>query len=737
MALTRPKYSQIYDTDYKQSVRVATTADVGNLSLTGNMPDEVDGVLLNYLDRILVKNQINASQNGIYKVLIVGTGNNGTWVRASDADASDKVTSGLTTTISEGDVNAYATFKLSTPDPILLGFTNLIFVNPFESGVVSGSSGQVQFNNNGILGSDSGLVYNSNTDTLTVNGNVVANGYFVGNGALLTGIIASGGTVNYESSAVPPVDPNVGDFWYDTETDILFQYLDDGDSAQWVDTSSGTINLGDPTVILNTILEGGTNVRASQYYVNVAVNASAIASFSNTALTINGNVSAGYFIGDGSQLTGIIAGTNYGDSNVASYLPTHTGNISAENFLGNLITADGAIEGAIFSVDSVLNIEAGTSNIQIYSSDNIAVSSAGAANVVVIGSDGLDVTGNISADYFIGDGSQLTGIIAESSYNNSNVAAYLPSHTGNVSANYFIGDGSQLTGIIAGTNYGNANVAAYLPSHTGNVSAENFLGNLITADDAIEGAIFSVNSVLNIEAGTSNIQVYSSDDIAVSSAGAANVVIINNNSLTVDGNVNAANLLTTTDGIVEGAVFIENSILNVEAGTSNIQIYSSNDVAISSAGAANVVVIDNNSLTVLGNINANYISGVVTTNLQGYQKDSDSTGSGNVAFTTTAYVSAGENFGTMNSNGVFTFSQAGIYQVVVSFSTGSDPDAWGEINGFTGGVRYNQWSSGIANIQKASVSDIIQIQEADTYTWKVNNNVTVYGTTRIQFIRLG
>ena len=69
-------------------------------------------------------------------------------------------------------------------------------------------------------------------------------------------------------------------------------------------------------------------------------------------------------------------------------------------------------------------------------------------------------TGNISAQYFVGNGSQLTGI--PSGYTNANVAAYLPTYTGNlvslagdvtttgnVSGSYIIGNGSLLTGITS------------------------------------------------------------------------------------------------------------------------------------------------------------------------------------------------------------------------------------------------------------------------------------------------
>lgn len=102
------------------------------------------------------------------------------------------------------------------------------------------------------------------------------------------------------------------------------------------------------------------------------------------------------------------------------------------------------------------------------------------------GNVGVSVTGNITGNVFIGNGSQLSGV---TSYTNANVVTFMGtgnsmsilttgniSTTGNVTGAYIFGNGSLLTGVVS--SYGNANVANYLPTFSGTLQ----VGNIINAN---------------------------------------------------------------------------------------------------------------------------------------------------------------------------------------------------------------------------------------------------------------
>ena len=99
MGLTRPKYSNIVDGDFKNSCRVATTI---NITLNSGAPSTYDGVSFSAGDRILVTAQNNGYENGIYVVNTVGNGSNGTWVRSFDSNDGSRLTGGAQTSVAEG-----------------------------------------------------------------------------------------------------------------------------------------------------------------------------------------------------------------------------------------------------------------------------------------------------------------------------------------------------------------------------------------------------------------------------------------------------------------------------------------------------------------------------------------------------------------------------------------------------------------------------------------------------------
>ena len=102
--------------DVKDSCRVATTAALtvtydqsnGRLDNAGTQAALViDGVTLSVNDRVLVKDQAEARQNGLYVVSDIGS-NSSNWrlTRADDADAGNEITGGTFTFVEEGTANS-------------------------------------------------------------------------------------------------------------------------------------------------------------------------------------------------------------------------------------------------------------------------------------------------------------------------------------------------------------------------------------------------------------------------------------------------------------------------------------------------------------------------------------------------------------------------------------------------------------------------------------------------------
>ena len=87
---------------------------------------------------------------------------------------------------------------------------------------------------------------------ISTSGNVYGNAilsdnYFYANGTPIpTGIV-------YTAATSPPAGPDVGDQWYNTTSDVLYEYINDGTSNYWVDTTSPAFAGG---VVANVAISG-------------------------------------------------------------------------------------------------------------------------------------------------------------------------------------------------------------------------------------------------------------------------------------------------------------------------------------------------------------------------------------------------------------------------------------------------------------------------------------------------
>lgn len=127
--------------DVKDSVRVATTAPI-NLATDLNNGDAIDGITLVTGDRVLVKNQTTASENGIYVATATGAA-----TRATDFDTGVEVTSGAFTFVEQGNTNADSGWVLTTDGTIVVGTTALAFAQFSGAGQITAGAGLTKTGN--------------------------------------------------------------------------------------------------------------------------------------------------------------------------------------------------------------------------------------------------------------------------------------------------------------------------------------------------------------------------------------------------------------------------------------------------------------------------------------------------------------------------------------------------------------------------------------------------------------
>ena len=339
---------------------------------------------------------------------------------------------------------------------------------------------------------------------------------------------------------------NVGVTTPQTSGTKLFQSGSGNDDTWFFDYQAGVLNFNGaniPSVITGGVTGKSIYIVGYRYVgvVGLSGGAATGASISNGSSNVDvvssgGNVTVGVY---GTGNVAVFANTGTYVNGVVSA----TGNITGNYILGNVVLINGQSlsPSKVFNGISEANIGTanGNANISINGTGNVAVFANTGAYVTGV----VSASGNVAGNYFIGNGSQLTGIsLTSTRIFNGNSEANIGTANGN--ANISI-NGTSNVAVFA-------NTGAYVTgvvSASGNVTGNYILGNVVL----INGVSLSPSKIFN---GTSEANIGTANGNAnISINGTSNVAVF------ADTGAYIAGLLSATGNILGGNV-ISNAVIS-------------------------------------------------------------------------------------------------------------------------------------------------------------------------------
>jgi hypothetical protein len=712
--------------------------------------------------------------NSATGVLTLTPGNN---ITIAGSAGTDTVTFGVSSSpVFSGNISAANFLTGGT----VSAAGNVTGANLRATGSIS-TAGNVTANNVVFSGN---LVGNISTTGNVIAGNVIATqsiiaasditsaanitgNYIFGNGAFLTGI--SGGAGNYSNANVSAFLP--------TYTGNVSAAYFIGNGSQLTSVTGANVTGIVPRANIANV---AYSVSAANVVGNIA-NAT-YAEFANLAYNAYGNGVIGSVSSANTANTANIANVAYSVSgaNVVGTVANATFAVSAGS-AGSANTANTAnIANVAYSVaganvtGTVANAtNAEYANLAYYAFGNGIVGQISTTSNIIGGN--ISTAGNVAGNYFIGNGSQLTGVVAtdigvlaslsvtgNAQIGNVRTAGQV-SATGNVTTgNYFVGNGAFITGIVASAGSellngfsnvriggANANVTVSVNavsnvavfttggmSTTGNIIANanvlangqisalgNVTGNYIFGNGALLTGV--ITSVANINNGTSNVTVVSSGgNITVGVNGSGNVVVFANTGAYVAGVVSASGNVTANYFIGNGSQLTGIDSTTIQNGNSNVKVYANGNVSTSISGTSNVITVSNTGQYVTGVISA-------TGNITGGNLSAVNLVINNIASDDSSYVTIEDGLtvvGEISAAGNVTGSNVNTNNIV---GTGLTITSTGLLNlAPTGNITVN--AKNINNL-----ADPVQDQDAATKSYVDSQAGNVSGNVIGNLIPLG
>ena len=491
-----------------------------------------------------------------------------------------KTNNNFSTLFATGGITGIANGTSNVQIPVANGAIRMAVGNVANIVVVN-SGGLTVTGNSSISGT-------ANIGNISVGGTVVANGTIQSLGAVTAVTVTASGNlvggnlniINTVRTSDLLVTGNVINAELNVTGNVVAANL----------TSLGSITGAGFSAANGNITGTGTGLNMSGFAVNAGNITGTGSLLSITGFSANtgrltlsgnaniaGNVAAPFFIGNGSQLTGVTAA------------PANIFNIVSAN--GTLVIATSPNDTLLMNVGNNMTL----------------VGNAAARSVDIGFLESPTFTGTVTSVAFVGDlkgtvvaddSSIMVDAVNNKLYGseviaNGNVSGTNFTASGNITGNYIIGNGSQLTGV---TSYGNANAVAY--------GEAGWAGNILPGANIIYDLGSSTRRWRDLWLANSTIYLGPAT-ISANAAGNVTMGFVDVQGLTSSANISAPYILGNVLGNVTGNLTV--------SGSNTFVVFNDNGTANSVAGftfdkASNAVAIAGNAV-VTGNVSGNYILG--------------------------------------------------------------------------------------------------------------------------------
>ena len=370
----------------------------------------IDGVTLNSADRVLVYEQTDQTQNGVYTVTNTGSPSTN-WVltRATDADSygasdPDSLGQGDAFFVQEGAAGAGETYVMNTEGTITFGTTNITFAQFSSAQIYSAGNGLTLTGVTFAAGAGTGVTVNANDIAIGQDVGTSADVTFNTVSADLTGNVTGAVTGNASTASALQTARNIA-----LSGAVTGSTSFDGSGNVTITTTATS----DPTITLGGDLSGSaTLTNLGNATLTATINANSVALGTDTT---------GNYVGSGATSGNGISGSVSSEGGTF----TVSSNATNANTGSTIVFRDGSGNFSAGTITAALsgNATTATSAAALTTARNIAVSGAVTGNANFDGSGNINITTTATSDPTITLGGDLSGSATLTNLGNATLTA--------------------------------------------------------------------------------------------------------------------------------------------------------------------------------------------------------------------------------------------------------------------------------------------------------------------------